>query len=179
MRFYIRHLYTNFRDLHKGMELRKQLWSAARATTIEDFHKAMETMKATDVEAYKWLAEKPPMQWSKSYYSTLNKCDLLVNNLCEGFNKDIMLARDKPIITMLEGIRCYLMKRMTKRREQITTWEHNICPNIIDKVEKYKKDVVVVMQFGLVRDITKYMALHLNNIARIWKTELVATENGI
>lgn len=137
MRFCTRHLYTNFRDLHKGMELRKQLWSAARATTVEDFHKAMETMKATDVEAYKWLAEKPPMQWSRSHYSTLNKCDLLVNNLCEGFNKDIKLARDKPIITMLEGIRCYLMKRMTKRREQITTWEHNICPNIIDKVEKY------------------------------------------
>lgn len=87
MRFCTRHLYTNFRDLHKGMELRKQLWSAARATTVEDFHKAMETMKATDVEAYKWLAEKPPMQWSRSHYSTLNKCDLLVNNMCEGFNK--------------------------------------------------------------------------------------------
>ncbi|KAH7857327.1 hypothetical protein Vadar_011340 [Vaccinium darrowii] len=122
-----------------GIELRKQLWVAARATTVQDFDKVMPTMKETDVEAFNWLAEKPPRQWSRSYYCTLNKCDLLVNNLCEGFNKDIKVARDKPIITMLEGIRCYLMKRMTTRKKKITEWENNICPNIIDKVEKYKK----------------------------------------
>ncbi|KAH7863251.1 hypothetical protein Vadar_015299 [Vaccinium darrowii] len=40
---------------------------------------------------------------------------------------------------MLEGIRCYLMKRMATRRQKISKWENNICPNIIDKVEKYKK----------------------------------------
>ncbi|KAH7863494.1 hypothetical protein Vadar_018138 [Vaccinium darrowii] len=99
----------------------------------------MQTTKEIDVEAFNWLAEKPLKQWSRSYYSILNKCDLLVNNLCEGFNKDIKMAREKPIIGMLEAIRCYLMKRMATRRKKISEWENNICPNIIDKVEKYKK----------------------------------------
>ncbi|KAI8555876.1 hypothetical protein RHMOL_Rhmol05G0207600 [Rhododendron molle] len=65
MRFCTRHLYTNFRDSHKGMELRKQLWAAARATTVTEFHKAMDLMRTTDVEAYKWLVEKPASQWSR------------------------------------------------------------------------------------------------------------------
>ncbi|KAF7120871.1 hypothetical protein RHSIM_Rhsim13G0222200 [Rhododendron simsii] len=81
MRFCTRHLYTNFRDSHKGMELRKQLWAAARATTVTEFHKAMDLMRTTDVEAYKWLAEKPASQWSRTHFSTCNNCDILVNNL--------------------------------------------------------------------------------------------------
>ncbi|KAF7153953.1 hypothetical protein RHSIM_Rhsim01G0142700 [Rhododendron simsii] len=110
MRFCTRHLYTNFRDEHKGMELRKQLWATARATTVPDFQKAMDIMRSIDVEAYKWLAEKPTTQWSRSHFSTFNNCDILVNNLCEGFNKDIRKARDKPIITMLEAIRRWDLK---------------------------------------------------------------------
>ncbi|KAI8548880.1 hypothetical protein RHMOL_Rhmol07G0308400 [Rhododendron molle] len=141
MRFCTRHLFTNFRDSHKGMELRKQLWAAARATTVTEFHKAMDLMRTTDVEAYKWLAEKPASQWSRSHFSTFNTCDILVNNLCEGFNKDIRKARDKPIITLLEGIRCYLMTRMAKRRDKITKWENCISPNVIKKLEKYKRRV--------------------------------------
>ncbi|XP_058215197.1 uncharacterized protein LOC131326429 [Rhododendron vialii] len=66
MRFNTRHLYTSFSDLHKGMELKKQLWTAARATTVLDFHKAMEIMRSIDVEAYNWLAKKPATQWSRS-----------------------------------------------------------------------------------------------------------------
>lgn len=141
MRFCTRHLYSNFRDAHKGIELRKLLWEATKATTVPTFHKVMEKMRNIDVQAYTWLAEKPPMQWSRSQFSTLNNCDILVNNLCEGFNKDIKKARDKPIEAMLEEIRCYLMKRISKRRAKTTNWKHNICLNIIKKLERYKERV--------------------------------------
>ncbi|KAH7864390.1 hypothetical protein Vadar_029082 [Vaccinium darrowii] len=60
IRFCTRHLYANFRDLHRGVKLRKQLWITARATIVQEFHKAMQTMKEIDVEAFNWLAEKPP-----------------------------------------------------------------------------------------------------------------------
>ncbi|KAF7130304.1 hypothetical protein RHSIM_Rhsim10G0126100 [Rhododendron simsii] len=81
MRFCTKKLYTNFRDEHKGMELRKQLWAAARATTVPDFQKAMDIMRSTDVEVYNWLAEIPATLWFRSHFSTFNNCDILVNNL--------------------------------------------------------------------------------------------------
>ncbi|GKA41436.1 reverse transcriptase domain-containing protein [Tanacetum coccineum] len=40
------------------------------------------------------------------------KSDILLNNLCECFNGKILDARDAPIITALEYIREYLMRRM-------------------------------------------------------------------
>ncbi|KAL4568508.1 hypothetical protein LXL04_024122 [Taraxacum kok-saghyz] len=38
--------------------------------------------------------------------------DILLNNLCEVFNSKLIQARDKPIISCLEFIRQYLMKRI-------------------------------------------------------------------
>ncbi|GJT44274.1 hypothetical protein Tco_0952989 [Tanacetum coccineum] len=40
------------------------------------------------------------------------KCDILLNNICEVFNRQLLDARDAPIISALEYIREYLMKRI-------------------------------------------------------------------
>ncbi|GJT31020.1 mutator type transposase [Tanacetum coccineum] len=42
------------------------------------------------------------------------KCDLLINNICEVFNRQLVDGRDQPIITCLEYIKEYLMKRIVK-----------------------------------------------------------------
>ncbi|GJX50777.1 hypothetical protein Tco_0277622 [Tanacetum coccineum] len=39
-------------------------------------------------------------------------CDMLINNVCEVFNRQLLDARDSPIITFLEFVREYLMKRI-------------------------------------------------------------------
>ncbi|GJT46594.1 mutator type transposase [Tanacetum coccineum] len=39
-------------------------------------------------------------------------CDVLLNNMCEVLNRQLVDGRDKPIITCLEFIREYLMKRI-------------------------------------------------------------------
>jgi hypothetical protein len=39
-------------------------------------------------------------------------CDVLLNNMCEVLNRQLLDGRDKPIITCLEFIRHYLMKRI-------------------------------------------------------------------
>jgi len=44
-------------------------------------------------------------------------CDALENNLSDSFNSTILLARDKPIITMLEWIKAYLMSRFATLRK--------------------------------------------------------------
>ncbi|XP_014524234.1 uncharacterized protein LOC106780459 [Vigna radiata var. radiata] len=40
--------------------------------------------------------------WSRSRFTNVAICDSLDNNICEAFNSVIVLARGKPIITMLE-----------------------------------------------------------------------------
>ncbi|KAL3744004.1 hypothetical protein ACJRO7_013281 [Eucalyptus globulus] len=129
-RFCLRHLYENFKLHHRGVELKKLLWKAAMATRVCDFDLAMAQLKAVDEKAYDWLSQRPPVQWSKSYFRTNSKCDISLNNWCESFNKSIIDARDKPIITMLETIRAQLMERIHKQRDGMTKYTGVICPNI-------------------------------------------------
>ncbi|VVA29851.1 PREDICTED: Zinc finger PMZ-type, partial [Prunus dulcis] len=62
--------------------------------------------------AHDWLVEKDPAQWSRAYFKSDSKCDMLMNNLCEAFNHSIMDARDKRVLTVLERIRLYIMLLM-------------------------------------------------------------------
>ncbi|XP_052723885.1 uncharacterized protein LOC108344014 [Vigna angularis] len=54
------------------------------------------------------------MYWSRSRFTERAKCDTLVNNMSEGFNSVLVSTRSKPIITLLEKIRLYLMQRWAK-----------------------------------------------------------------
>ncbi|VVA41792.1 PREDICTED: LOC18777017 isoform, partial [Prunus dulcis] len=85
-RFCVKHLWDNFNKMYKGKVLRDQLWTCARATNVPCFKYQMKVIKALDSNAWEWLAEKPPTQWSKSHFKTHIKCDMLQNNLCESFN---------------------------------------------------------------------------------------------
>jgi len=58
-------------------------------------------------------------------------CDTIVNDISEAFNSVIVDARGKPIITMLEEIRVYLMERwVTKRKKCYNFWRKHLpkCP---------------------------------------------------
>ncbi|KAL4282620.1 hypothetical protein GQ457_16G009370 [Hibiscus cannabinus] len=118
----VRHIYNNFKELHKGKALKDGVWKAARATYVREFEEAMEQLKALSVPAYNWLQKLNPAQWSKSHFDTRTKCDMLLNNICESFNKSILEARDKPILTMMEVIRTKLMKKIVMKREEAEKW---------------------------------------------------------
>ncbi|KAL0907261.1 hypothetical protein M5K25_025819 [Dendrobium thyrsiflorum] len=62
----------------------------------------MELVKL-DINAYKWLTEKHPGEWSRSHLSCISKCDMLLNYMCECFNAIILEAREEPIIPMFES----------------------------------------------------------------------------
>ncbi|BFG21671.1 hypothetical protein CerSpe_079460 [Prunus speciosa] len=134
----VRHLYNNFKVLHKGLELKQKLWAAARATTVPWFDVEMSSLQKLDDEAYKWLKKENAHYWSRSHFSEHPKCDILLNNLCEAFNSAILDARDKPILTMLETLRMYMMLRMAKQREACDKWHGDIGPRIHTIVEKNK-----------------------------------------
>ncbi|XVF86164.1 hypothetical protein PTKIN_Ptkin18bG0018200 [Pterospermum kingtungense] len=79
---------------------------------------------------------KDPDQWSRSHFSTNPKCDMLLNNLCETFNKYILEAMDKPILTMIETIRSKLMQRIAFKSVAADNYLGPLCPKIQKKVDK-------------------------------------------
>jgi len=63
-----------------------------------------------------------------------------MNNLSESFNSTILLTRDKPIITMMEWIRTYLMSRFPHLREKLSAYTsvvmHKPNKSIYREIEK-------------------------------------------
>ncbi|CAL2231773.1 unnamed protein product [Prunus armeniaca] len=110
----------------------------ARATTVPWFHADMTKMLQLSKPAHDWLMEKDPRHWSRAYFKSDSKCDMLMNNLCEAFNRSIMDARDKPILTMLERIRLYIMLLMAGRRVLCEKWHGQVGSRIRKILEKNK-----------------------------------------
>nr|KAJ0204637.1 hypothetical protein LSAT_V11C500292560 [Lactuca sativa] len=86
-RYCLRHIHENMRKQWKAREYKEFIWRCATATTVQEFQSTM-----------KELAEAIS--------------DVLLNNMCEVLNGELEKGRDKPIITCLEFIREYLMKRI-------------------------------------------------------------------
>ncbi|GMI95444.1 hypothetical protein HRI_003213700 [Hibiscus trionum] len=132
----VRHLYSNSKtNGFVGKTLKDQLWKAVRATYVREFESAMSNLKDLSETAWKWLAPKDPRMWSKSHFSIKCKSDMLLNNNCECFNKLILEARDKLIITLLELVRTKLMQRLAKRKELAEKWNGLLCPKIQKKLD--------------------------------------------
>ena len=90
------------------------------------------------MEAWEWLAKLDPKQWTRAYFTEYPCSDILLNNLCESFNGAIVHARDKPIITLLEMIRCYIMKRVESKLAYVSKWKHLVGPRVFKLIEKNK-----------------------------------------
>jgi hypothetical protein len=135
-RFCVRHLYSNFRKKYPGKKLKELMWRAAKATYTTAFDREMNEIKKISEEAYNHLMQTPVKHWSKSKFSNGPLCDTLVNNMTEAFNSVIVVPRKKPVVTMLEDIRIYLMERWEKNRQKIANYADNILPNIRKKLER-------------------------------------------
>ena len=136
VRFCVRHMHGNFKKDFPGLLLKQMLWAAARATTPAVFERKMKELKDVNERAYNWLASKNPSEWSKSHFKESVKCDMLLNNVCESFNGAILDARDKPIVTLLESLRLWLMRKFTKNRENVDKWKNPVHNNIMKILDK-------------------------------------------
>lgn len=65
------------------------------------------------------LRQFPKLNGVSMLFLFFSKCNVLMNNLNESFNGTILLQRDKPIITMFEWIRNYLMRSFATLREKV------------------------------------------------------------
>ncbi|XP_021743103.1 uncharacterized protein LOC110709199 [Chenopodium quinoa] len=122
-RYCVRHIWANFKLQFSGATFKELFWSAARATTLFDFEVAMESIKFLSEEAYEYLAEIPAQHWSRHAFSPFPKSNMLLNNVCENFNAVIKEARDKPILTQMEWLWRYMMRRNHEKWESYQEME--------------------------------------------------------
>lgn len=123
----------------KGASVKNLLWKCATRTTPVEFAGAMEELKAYHTGCYEWLSKIPAKHWARSSFSGRAHCDILLNNICECFNGKIVDARDQPIITCLEYIREYLMKRIVIVQQVIESNEGPLTPTVNTIFEDIKK----------------------------------------
>ncbi|XP_050888646.1 uncharacterized protein LOC127093787 [Lathyrus oleraceus] len=128
-RLCLRHLYANFKKRFGGGALiRDLMMGAAKATYYQAWVQKMNELKNADPNAWTWLMAVPTKSWCKHAFSFYPKCDTLMNNISESFNATILAARDKPILTMCEWIRKYLMNRLSTSASKLENWPHKVMP---------------------------------------------------
>jgi hypothetical protein len=54
--------------------------------------------------------------------------------MSEAFNSTIVIPRQKPIVTMCEGIRVYMMEKWDANRTKIASYEDGVLPNIKKRI---------------------------------------------
>ncbi|XP_052887638.1 uncharacterized protein LOC128296459 [Gossypium arboreum] len=137
----VRHLHSNFKNVgFRTKELKDLLWKAAKASTTREFDNAMDELRKINQHAYDWLKKKNPTHWLRSHFSIRSHSDMLVNNLSESFNKMILEARCKPILTMIKTIRTKIMLLIVKKKEEADKWKGILCPKIKKKLDVNIKD---------------------------------------
>lgn len=136
----VRHLHNNFKnDGHGGLELKQKFWAVARACTMNTYASAMEDLKKSSFGAYDWALKRPAIHWSKSHFHIKFKCDILLNNHNESFNKSILEQRKQPILPCLEGIRIATMTRLANRRHSGPNWRCRVGPRVEKQLNKHAK----------------------------------------
>lgn len=137
IRFCVRHHHANFRKGWPGKVWKELFWKAARASTPQYFEYRLGKIKEKADAAFNWIKRGVAAEhWSRSAFRFTSKCDILVNNHCEIFNGFIVGPRDKPIVSLFEGIRNLMMDRLARNAKSMMKHPNPICPRIELKLEQ-------------------------------------------
>ncbi|GKC70399.1 agenet domain-containing protein [Tanacetum coccineum] len=114
-------------------------WAAASCTIEQQFMQIMDQIKQLDEGAYDYLIQRNPNSWSRAFFEMDKRCAAFENGISESFNRAILEPRHKPIITMLEEIRLYIMQRLVAMNKIATNLEDTITPSIRKRLELLKE----------------------------------------
>ncbi|XP_023754652.2 uncharacterized protein LOC111903098 [Lactuca sativa] len=135
-----RHVVANFRKIFPGVMYEKMFWKACKASTEPLHNAAMKEIQLLNPSAFEYLTEKNPRSWCRDFFEEGKMCDAVENGLLESFNNVIRDSRKKPIITMLEEIRLYVMERQFHLSMKGSSWpDFEPCPSIRSFLNQLKK----------------------------------------
>ncbi|GJS59076.1 zinc finger, PMZ-type containing protein, partial [Tanacetum coccineum] len=99
----------------------------------------MDQIKQIDEGAYDYLIQRNPNLWSRVFFEIDRKCAAFENEISKSFNRAILGPRHKPIITMLEEIRLYIMQRLVAMNKLAFNLEDRITPSVRKRLEILKE----------------------------------------
>ena len=135
-----RHIVANFRKRFSGVHYERMFWKACKASTEPLFNAAMKEIQVLNPATFDYLMEKNPKSWSRAFFREGRMCDAVENGLSESFNNVTRDARKKPIITMLEEIRLYVMERQFNLTIKGCSWpDYKPCPVITILLNQLKR----------------------------------------
>ena len=137
----VRHIYANFGKAYTGLEFKKLFWAASMSCVEGDFQRYMASINNLSPTTYQYLMSKQPKSWCRAYFKGGYACEAVENGISECFNAIIIEARKKPLITMLEEIRIYIMDRFAHLNKESAKWTSPICPAIIRKMKVFRKNM--------------------------------------
>ncbi|XP_057532223.1 uncharacterized protein LOC130810256 [Amaranthus tricolor] len=119
------HLYSNCKAAGwSGAVFHKMFWIAANTYNEYVFEKVMSKIKEFDAAAYDYL-KNVEEQWSMHMFDMTVCCDHNTTNSVESFNAITKANRDMLVLTLLEDVRNWCMKRMGSRFDKVVSIEPN------------------------------------------------------
>ncbi|KAL0282812.1 UNVERIFIED_CONTAM: hypothetical protein Sangu_2927600 [Sesamum angustifolium] len=162
-----------------GISFQNCIVECSKSMHSSEWKMRMQEMKKISESAHDWFNDKPAVQWSRSHFSETSQCDMLLNNVCETFNYCIIDAREKPILTMLEWIREYIMRRMQENRDRSNTkWKEKLCPKIQQILQKHASKVADCMPIKADDLHYKFLVLMGANTVLILEQKVVVVGSG-
>ncbi|GJT83933.1 calcium/proton exchanger [Tanacetum coccineum] len=140
---FFKRMYICFKEVKDGWlagcrKFKRLFWGATTSTLAQQFEQMMAQLRLLDESAYDYLIERNPNSWSRAFFEMDRRCDAFENDISESFNRAILLPRHKPIITMLEEIRIYVMQRLVAMNKLALNLEDTITPSIRKQLEILK-----------------------------------------
>ncbi|KAL4565736.1 hypothetical protein LXL04_029839 [Taraxacum kok-saghyz] len=130
------HVFANYKKAYNGLDYKRLFWAASFSTTEAGFILAMVELKAININAYNYLVQRGPSTCSRAFFPDGMACEVVENGVSESFNSVIMEARTKPILTLLEELRIYVIERFCRMSTKHITWNQDVCPAIIRKLKE-------------------------------------------
>ena len=134
----VMHIWKNFIKQWKDKQIRGIVWECSKCTTEPEFKVCMDRLKRINEKAWVYLNKLDPATWVKAYFSHWPKVDSLTNNMCEVWNAKIVNYRSKPILTMCEEVRCYIMRKMVRHKIVLGTYTGKVAPVQQKRLDKQK-----------------------------------------
>ena len=116
----------------------RSMWECAKSKTIPEFIANMKKLKRLNERAWEHLSKVQPKAWVKAFFSPWSKVDGITNNNYEVWNATILKYRNKPILTMLEELRCYIMRKQAAHKKVLQANTGKLSPVQQHRLEKEK-----------------------------------------
>ncbi|RYR66300.1 hypothetical protein Ahy_A03g012289 isoform A [Arachis hypogaea] len=94
----------------------------AKSTTILELRASTEKLRSINEPTWEYMSKFDPALRTKSHFSHYPKIDNITNNMCEVWNAKIVEYRSKPILTLSEDLRCYLMRKIVGHKKRLSKY---------------------------------------------------------